>query len=161
MVVQRDTTAQALSWTYFHLLSSPHLFEKMRAEVDKIDVNFDNFKELHFLVATFNEVSSSLQFCSFPSSRSSNTTCAGRSRFSTFRDYDFILPFRKLPASRIPTMFSQTARLSRKVISYDGATLKSVETRKYGGPLRRYSTRLAGLTKQELSVTSPLSLGIC
>jgi cytochrome P450 len=58
---QRDTTAQALSWTYFQLIAQPELFKPLQKEVDEAEtIDYDNFKDLTQILATFNEVRSSL-----------------------------------------------------------------------------------------------------
>lgn len=52
----RDTTAQALSWTYFHLIDRPELVEPLRKEVDEFErVDYDNFKDCTQTLAAFQE----------------------------------------------------------------------------------------------------------
>jgi cytochrome P450 len=56
IIAGRDTTAQALSWTIFHLLSKPELIEPMRTEVEELGViNYDSYKSLHQTNAVFSE----------------------------------------------------------------------------------------------------------
>lgn len=47
IIAGRDTTAQALSWTFFHLLRNPHLFKPARDEIDNFGaVDYDSFRSL-------------------------------------------------------------------------------------------------------------------
>lgn len=56
----RDTTAQALSWTFFHLIKQPHLIAPLRLEIgDRLSedelVNYDNYKQFVNVLAVFHE----------------------------------------------------------------------------------------------------------
>lgn len=56
IIAGRDTTAQALSWTYFQLMAQPELFKTLQKEVDEAEtIDYDNFKDLTQTLATFNE----------------------------------------------------------------------------------------------------------
>ncbi|ORY63680.1 putative cytochrome P450 monooxygenase [Leucosporidium creatinivorum] len=56
IIAGRDTTAQALSWTFFHLLKHPELIEPMRSEVEELGViDYDSYKILHQTNAVFSE----------------------------------------------------------------------------------------------------------
>ncbi|KAL8277459.1 hypothetical protein RQP46_010181 [Phenoliferia psychrophenolica] len=56
LVAGRDSTAQSLSWTFFHLLSRPELIEPIRAEIDSVGtVDYDNHKDLVETTAVFHE----------------------------------------------------------------------------------------------------------
>lgn len=56
IIAGRDTTAQALSWTFFHLLKHPELIEPMRTEVTELGViDYDSYKILHQTNAVFSE----------------------------------------------------------------------------------------------------------
>ena len=53
---QRDTTAQGLSWIFFHLMSNPAVVETLRQDVDAVPVvDYDNFKSMDQVMAVFNE----------------------------------------------------------------------------------------------------------
>ena len=57
-VVQRDTTAQALSWIFFHLLTNPEHVGPLRKEIDTVEtVDYDSYKEMSQCIAAFHEVS--------------------------------------------------------------------------------------------------------
>lgn len=84
---------QALSWTFFHLMSQPDLVKPLRAEVDQVGVvDYDSFKTLKETLAVFNEVRS----CLLP---------AGFMLTSECRAFVFIPRFR-----RTPGRLSQTIR---------------------------------------------------
>lgn len=52
----RDTTAEALSWTFFQLLSAPELLSPIRDEIEaNSTVNYDTYKTLHQVTAAFHE----------------------------------------------------------------------------------------------------------
>ncbi|KAM0756345.1 putative cytochrome P450 monooxygenase [Meredithblackwellia eburnea MCA 4105] len=54
--IGRDTTAQALSWTFFHLLLHPELMKPLQAEADEAgEVDYDNYTTLTKTLATFHE----------------------------------------------------------------------------------------------------------
>ncbi|KAG0141991.1 hypothetical protein CROQUDRAFT_673829 [Cronartium quercuum f. sp. fusiforme G11] len=59
--LKRDTTAQALSWTFFHLIENPKLLEPMRKEIDELLpteddlVDYDNYKQFTNVLAVFYE----------------------------------------------------------------------------------------------------------
>jgi cytochrome P450 len=56
IVAGRDTTAQELSWTYFHLVKNPLLLIPIRKECDELSVvDFDSYRGLHHTLATFHE----------------------------------------------------------------------------------------------------------
>ncbi|KAM0749900.1 cytochrome P450 [Meredithblackwellia eburnea MCA 4105] len=56
IIAGRDTTAQTLSWTFFHLLSHPEMIAKLREEVDGMaEITYDNFKSLVYANAIFLE----------------------------------------------------------------------------------------------------------
>ncbi|GAA5904139.1 hypothetical protein JCM6882_003957 [Rhodosporidiobolus microsporus] len=58
VIAGRDTTAQALSWTFFHLLLHPEHIAPLRAEVDTLPsdkVDFDTFREMVQTPAVFME----------------------------------------------------------------------------------------------------------
>lgn len=65
MVAGRDSTAQSLSWTFFHLLSKPEFLEPVRAEVDAVGtIDYDSYRSLVESHAVFNEVCVLfLEFC--------------------------------------------------------------------------------------------------
>lgn len=64
IIAGRDTTAQGLAWTWFHLLTKPELIAPMRAEIDKVDrVDFDSYKELVETQAVFHEVNNRDRKC--------------------------------------------------------------------------------------------------
>lgn len=45
IIAGRDTSAQALSWTMFRLLSDPKLIEVLREEIDSIgELTYENYK---------------------------------------------------------------------------------------------------------------------
>lgn len=53
---QRDTTAQALSWTFFHLLTNPELITPLRQEADdNPTVDYDSYRSMTDTLATFHE----------------------------------------------------------------------------------------------------------
>jgi cytochrome P450 len=60
IIAGRDTTAQALSWAFFHLSKHPHVVQRAREELDKVlkDESFpeyDQLKELEYTKAIFLE----------------------------------------------------------------------------------------------------------
>lgn len=56
--LQRDTTAQALSWIFFHLISNPELVAPLRKEIDTVElVDYDTYKEMPQALSVFHEVS--------------------------------------------------------------------------------------------------------
>lgn len=60
IIAGRDTTAQALAWTTYHLLRSnnPSLIANIRKEVDEVEggvVDYDSYKTLTHSLATFHE----------------------------------------------------------------------------------------------------------
>ncbi|KAH9445184.1 hypothetical protein Pst134EA_017828 [Puccinia striiformis f. sp. tritici] len=61
IIAGRDTTAQALSWTFFHLVRNPDVVEKMRIEIDKLTtsndelVDYSNYKHFTYHLAVFYE----------------------------------------------------------------------------------------------------------
>ncbi|GAA5940667.1 hypothetical protein JCM1841_002016 [Sporobolomyces salmonicolor] len=56
LIICRDTTAQGLSWTFFHLMRHPKLVEPMRKECDETDkVDYDSFKNMTQTNAVFQE----------------------------------------------------------------------------------------------------------
>jgi cytochrome P450 len=56
IIAGRDTTAQALSWTFFHLLKHPEVLEPVRTEVAELGViDYDSYKILHQTNAVFSE----------------------------------------------------------------------------------------------------------
>ncbi|KAL8276743.1 hypothetical protein RQP46_010852 [Phenoliferia psychrophenolica] len=56
IIAGRDTTAQGLAWTFFHLLTRPELLEPLRSEADQVGaVDYDNFKSLVETQAVFHE----------------------------------------------------------------------------------------------------------
>ncbi|BGP01480.1 putative cytochrome P450 monooxygenase [Rhodotorula toruloides ATCC 204091] len=56
IIAGRDTTAQALSWTFFHLLSNPKHIEAIRKETDNLgEVGYDTFKQMTTTTAVFQE----------------------------------------------------------------------------------------------------------
>ncbi|TNY20945.1 putative cytochrome P450 monooxygenase [Rhodotorula diobovata] len=56
IIAGRDTTAQALSWTFFHLLREPKHVASLRNEVDSLgSVDFETFKNLRTTTAVFQE----------------------------------------------------------------------------------------------------------
>ena len=58
IIAGRDTTAQGLSWIFFHLMQQPALIETLREEVDQFgdaNVDYDSYKSLSQVMAVFNE----------------------------------------------------------------------------------------------------------
>ncbi|KAG0149237.1 hypothetical protein CROQUDRAFT_689445 [Cronartium quercuum f. sp. fusiforme G11] len=61
IIAGRDTTAQALSWTFFHLIKNPELLEPMREEIegllptDEDLVDYNNYKQFKNVLAVFYE----------------------------------------------------------------------------------------------------------
>ncbi|KAA1091682.1 hypothetical protein PGTUg99_003031 [Puccinia graminis f. sp. tritici] len=61
IIAGRDTTAQALSWTFFHLIRNPDVVAKMRAEIDQLMASNDelvdylNYKQFTYNLAVFYE----------------------------------------------------------------------------------------------------------
>ncbi|ORY63681.1 putative cytochrome P450 monooxygenase [Leucosporidium creatinivorum] len=56
IIAGRDTTAQALSWTMFHLLTRPEFIDPIRTEVEELGViDYDSYKNLHQTNAVFSE----------------------------------------------------------------------------------------------------------
>ena len=57
----RDTTAQALSWTFFYLIRNPDVVEKMRVEIEQLMasndelVDYSNYKQFTYNLAVFYE----------------------------------------------------------------------------------------------------------
>ncbi|GAA5902147.1 hypothetical protein JCM8208_002488 [Rhodotorula glutinis] len=56
IIAGRDTTAQALSWTFFHLLREPQHIAALRDEIDSLGaVDYESFKNLRTTTAIFQE----------------------------------------------------------------------------------------------------------
>ncbi|KAG0139498.1 hypothetical protein CROQUDRAFT_726558 [Cronartium quercuum f. sp. fusiforme G11] len=61
IIAGRDTTAQALSWTFFHLIEQPELLIPMRKEIEEILttdddlVDYENYKQFIHVLAVFHE----------------------------------------------------------------------------------------------------------
>ncbi|GAA6057630.1 hypothetical protein JCM3770_005004 [Rhodotorula araucariae] len=56
IIAGRDTTAQALSWTFYHLLLHPQHIAALRKEVDTLgEVDYESFKGLTTTTAIFQE----------------------------------------------------------------------------------------------------------
>ncbi|KNZ55026.1 hypothetical protein VP01_278g6 [Puccinia sorghi] len=61
IIAGRDTTAQALSWTFFHLIRNPEVVAKMRVEIDQLMasndelVDYTNYKQFTYNLAVFYE----------------------------------------------------------------------------------------------------------
>ncbi|GAA5933384.1 uncharacterized protein JCM15063_001301 [Sporobolomyces koalae] len=56
IIAGRDTTAQALSWTFFRLILHPELIDPIRKEGDEIgQIDYDSYKSLVQTIAAFNE----------------------------------------------------------------------------------------------------------
>jgi fatty acid omega-hydroxylase len=61
LTVYRDTTAQALSWTFFHLIQNPEVVAKMRVEIEQLTasneelVDYSNYKQFTYNLAVFYE----------------------------------------------------------------------------------------------------------
>lgn len=56
IIAGRDTTAQALSWTFYRLLLHPELIDPVRAEVDEIGtIDYDSYRTLVQVNAAFME----------------------------------------------------------------------------------------------------------
>lgn len=56
IIAGRDTTAQALGWTFFRLLAQPELFEPIRQEADANPVvDYDSYKNMTQTIAVFHE----------------------------------------------------------------------------------------------------------
>ena len=54
--IQRDTTAQALSWTFYHLLTNPELMAPIRKEADETpSIDYDSYRTMKETLATFHE----------------------------------------------------------------------------------------------------------
>lgn len=57
LIAGRDSTAQSLSWTFYHCLSRPELLTPMRAEVDAAGVvDYDSYRDLVETQAVYHEV---------------------------------------------------------------------------------------------------------
>lgn len=51
------STSQALSWTFFHLISEPNLVKPLRLEVNSVgSIDYDSYKTMKQTLAVFNEV---------------------------------------------------------------------------------------------------------
>lgn len=56
IIAGRDTTAQALSWTFFRLILHPELITPIRKECDELgQIDYDSYKSLVQTMAAFNE----------------------------------------------------------------------------------------------------------
>ncbi|GAA5895285.1 uncharacterized protein JCM6883_001461 [Sporobolomyces salmoneus] len=56
IIAGRDTTAQALSWTFFRLILHPELIKPLREEIDQLGhIDYDSYKSLVQTLAAFNE----------------------------------------------------------------------------------------------------------
>ncbi|GAA5832431.1 hypothetical protein JCM11251_006452 [Rhodosporidiobolus azoricus] len=60
IIAGRDTTAQALSWTFFHLIRNPDLVVPLRGEIERVaaadgKIDFDTFRNLVETTAVFME----------------------------------------------------------------------------------------------------------
>ncbi|KAL8280285.1 hypothetical protein RQP46_007399 [Phenoliferia psychrophenolica] len=56
IIAGRDTTAQGLAWTWFHLLTRPSILASLREEVDTVKVvDYDSYKTLVETQAVFQE----------------------------------------------------------------------------------------------------------
>ncbi|PLW13872.1 hypothetical protein PCASD_19707 [Puccinia coronata f. sp. avenae] len=61
IIAGRDTTAQALSWTFFHLIQNPEVVAKMRVEIEQLTasneelVDYSNYKQFTYNLAVFYE----------------------------------------------------------------------------------------------------------
>jgi len=56
LIAGRDTTAQALSWTFYHLMRQPELQNSIRKEAaEKGHVDYDSFHSMHQTNAAFEE----------------------------------------------------------------------------------------------------------
>lgn len=57
LIAGRDTTAQALAWTFYHLMRQPELQNSIRKEAsDNGEVDYDSFHSMHQTNAAFEEV---------------------------------------------------------------------------------------------------------
>jgi cytochrome P450 len=61
IIAGRDTTAQALSWTYFYIVRDPSLLAPVRSEIEEMlpggqPVDYDNYRVLVRTTALFMEV---------------------------------------------------------------------------------------------------------
>lgn len=56
IIAGRDTTGQALAWTFFRLMAQPELFDPIREEADAYPVvDYDNYKNMTQTLAVFHE----------------------------------------------------------------------------------------------------------
>eukprot|EP01117_Protostelium_nocturnum_P001864 TRINITY_DN1236_c0_g1_i1.p1 TRINITY_DN1236_c0_g1~~TRINITY_DN1236_c0_g1_i1.p1 ORF type:complete len:499 (+),score=107.05 TRINITY_DN1236_c0_g1_i1:54-1550(+) len=59
IIAGRDTTAQALSWSFFHLLMNPHIYQKAKKEIQTVlggeKVDYSNYRSLIYVNAVFHE----------------------------------------------------------------------------------------------------------
>ncbi|MBW0490564.1 hypothetical protein O181_030279 [Austropuccinia psidii MF-1] len=61
IIAGRDTTAQALSWTFFHLIRNPTVVEQMRVEIEQLLtskdelIDYSNYKQFTQTLAVFYE----------------------------------------------------------------------------------------------------------
>ncbi|KAL8290477.1 hypothetical protein RQP46_002735 [Phenoliferia psychrophenolica] len=56
LIAGRDTTAQTLSWIFYHLVTNPAIMAKIREELDSAPaVTYDTYKGLTYTNAVFNE----------------------------------------------------------------------------------------------------------
>lgn len=161
IIAGRDTTAQALAWTFFHLLRHPELLAPLRAEADDVGkVDYDTYKTMVNTLGAFNEVIAALRHLS--STHSSSLATKGLRLHPSVpkvgpSSRHGLPQAHQRPCTRTPGKPSQTTNsrtevpLSTLGTHCTGATGSSAASQKSGVPTRVNSSRVAGSTTRRSS----------